>query len=243
MEYSAPYDQITQVTENLSDRLFDENRIYSFLKGYFAGKGLYQSLRLLPYIKKMHADQVRSGKDHVPYFSHPLQIACHAVALGFLEDDLISAALLHDICEDCNVLPEDLPASRETQLAVSILTKEKLQKPDSNANEEDWNFYYKQEQIRNSSYYADLRTNRIATIVKLLDRCNNISGMSAAWKAPKLAKYILETEEFIWPLLKYAQHEYPQYSNQFFLIKYHMKSVMEAIRHLIVPVQEHKTQS
>lgn len=232
MDYKST-DQINQITEHLSDRLFDENKTYSFLKGYLAGRGLYQSLRLLPYIKQMHADQVRSGKDHVPYFSHPLQLASHAIALGFVEDDLISAALLHDICEDCNISPDELPASQETQLAVAILTKDKLEKPDSDAGEEEWNIYYEQEQLRNNIYYAALRTNRIATIVKLLDRCNNISGMSAAWKAPKLAKYILETEEFVYPLLKYAKTEYPQYMNQFFLIKYHMKSVIEAIRHLI----------
>ncbi|MDO4615877.1 MAG: HD domain-containing protein [Lachnospiraceae bacterium] len=227
--------QIDQVTSNLSDRLFDENRTYSFLKGYLAAKELYQSLRLLPYIKQMHADQVRSGKDHVPYFSHPMQIACHAIALGFTEDDLISAALLHDICEDCNVHPEDLPASKEVQTAVAALTKEKLQKPEADADEEAWKKYYEQERQRNLVYYSALRSNRIAAVVKLLDRCNNVSGMSAAWKAPKLANYILETEEFIYPLLRDLKHEYPQYTSQCFLIKYHMKSVIEAIRHLIKP--------
>ncbi len=227
--------QVLMVTDHLSDRLFDENKTYSFLKGYLAGKGMYQSLRLLPYVKQMHADQVRSGKDHVPYFSHPLQIACHAVALGFDEDDLISAALLHDICEDCNVAPEDLPASEETRTAVAILTKEKLEKPSPDADEAAWRSYYRQEKLRNTAYYAALRTNRIAAMVKLLDRCNNVSSMSAAWKAPKLAHYILETEEFIYPLLNHVKHTYPQHANQCFLIKYHMKSVIEAIRHLIAP--------
>lgn len=232
MDYT-PTNQINQITEHLSDRLFDENKTYLFLKGYLTGKGLYQSLRLLPYVKQMHADQVRSGKDHVPYFSHPLQLASHAIALGLIEDDLISAALLHDICEDCNVSPDELPASKETQLAVAALTKENLEKPGAEAGEDEWNKYYQQEKIRNTTYYAALRTNRIATMVKLLDRCNNISGMSAAWKAPKLAKYILETEEFIYPLLTFTKTEYPQYSNQCFLIKYHTKSVIEAIRHMI----------
>lgn len=230
--------QIRQVTSHLSDRLFDENKNYSFLKGFLAGKELYQSLRLLPYVKKMHADQVRSGKDHVPYFSHPLQIASHAIALGFVEDDLISTALLHDICEDCNIRSEELPASEQTRLAVSILTKEKLAKPNPDASEAEWNAYYEEEKQRNIVYYAKLRTSRIATIVKLLDRCNNVSGMSTAWKAPKLAKYILETEEFVYPLLTYAQNEYPQYICQFFLIEYHTKSVIEAIRHLIVPGEQ-----
>ncbi|MCQ2501651.1 MAG: hypothetical protein MJ117_09955 [Lachnospiraceae bacterium] len=231
-EYTAK-DQITQVTSNLSDRLFDENRNYLFLQQYLKENGFHQSLSLLPYVKRMHGNQVRSGRDQVPYYSHPFMLARHAIELGLLEDDLISAALLHDICEDCDVLPEELPASEETRIAVSILTKEGLVKPEPDAGEEAWNAYYTLEKQRNNSYYAALRTNRIAAIVKLLDRCHNVSGMSAAWKAQKLAKYILETEEFIYPLLVWVKEEYPQYSSQCFLIQYHTKSVIEAIRHLI----------
>ncbi len=230
-----PYNELAHVTATLSDRLFDEEEIYRFLEEFLARSGMTQSLRLLPYVKEMHAGQLRTGKDHVPYYSHPLLVANHAVALGFLEDDLISAALLHDVCEDCNVLPEELPASEETKKAVSLLTKQPLLKPDSRAGEEEWIRYYREKHLLNQTYYSALQTSRIASIVKLLDRCNNISSMSTAWKAPKLAHYIQETEDFVLPLLHFIERTCPQYQNQCFLIRYHMKSVIETVRHLIVP--------
>ena len=40
-----------------------------------------------------------------------------------------------------------------------------------------------------------------------------------------------ETEKLIYPLLHKAKSEYSMYSNQIFLIKYHMISVIEAIKH------------
>ncbi|MDO4489607.1 MAG: hypothetical protein Q4B85_00825 [Lachnospiraceae bacterium] len=226
---------IMQLTDNLSDRLFDENRLYSLLEEYLESNGLSQSLALLPYMKEKHQGQVRQGKDKVPYYSHPLQVACHAIALGFIEDDLISAALLHDICEDCAIPPGELPASKETQLAVSVLTKQKLKKPEKHAGTEKWMLYHEQERLRNHSYYEGIRSNRIAAIVKLLDRCNNLSCMCTAWKPEKLAEYIIETEEFILPLLQSLQRDYPEYTSQCFLIQYHMQSVMESVRHLILP--------
>ena len=66
--------------------------------------------------------------------------------------------------------------------------------------------------------------------VKLLDRCNNVSGMAAGFSKEKLVAYIRETEQYIYPLLHQAKNEYPMYSNQIFLIKYHMTSVIEAVK-------------
>ena len=48
---------------------------------------------------------------------------------------------------------------------------------------------------------------------------------------PRMAEYIKETQEYIHPLMEKARDEYPEYSNQLFLIRYHMNSVIEALRH------------
>ena len=89
--------------DSLSDRLFDESRMYTYVKTYAGVKNLYQTLKVLPYARDLHKGQVRKGRDQVPYIYHPLLIACHALALGLDDDNLISAALLHDVCEDCGV--------------------------------------------------------------------------------------------------------------------------------------------
>lgn len=196
----------------LSDRLFDENRMYTYIKTYAALRNLFQTSRVLPYVRKLHEGQFRKGKDKVPYIYHPLLIACHALALGLDDDDLVSAALLHDVCEDCGVTIEELPVNDATKEAVELLTKDDKKQSDE-------------------VYYEKIASNPIATMVKMLDRCNNVSGMATAFSKEKLVEYIRETERWVYPLMQNAKHAYPMYSNQIFLIKYHMSSVIEAIKH------------
>ncbi|MBQ6695429.1 MAG: helix-turn-helix domain-containing protein [Lachnospiraceae bacterium] len=199
--------------DSLSDRLFDEKRMYTYIKTYASVKNLYQTSKVLPYARELHEGQFRKGKDHVPYIYHPLLLACHALALGLDDDNIVSAALLHDVCEDCDVTVESLPVNEETKIAVSLLTKGEKTK----LNEEQ--------------YYTDISQNSIATMVKLLDRCNNISGMATGFSKKKMVEYIKETECLVYPLMQKAKSEYPMYSNQIFLIKYHMTSVIETLKH------------
>lgn len=196
--------------DSLSDRLFNEDRMYTYVKTYASVKNLYQTSKVLPYARELHKGQVRKGKDKVPYIYHPLLIACHALALGLDDDNIVSAALLHDVCEDCGVTVDELPVNELTKEAVSLLTKV--------------------DSIDKEQYYQRISRNPIATMVKLLDRCNNVSGMAAGFSKEKLVEYIKETESVVYPLLRKAKSEYPMYSNQIFLIKYHMTSVIEAIK-------------
>ena len=88
----------------------------------------------------------------------------------------------------------------------------------------------KKRDVNKEEYYQKISQNPIATIVKLLDRCNNVSGMATGFSKEKIVEYIKETEKDVYPLLQRAKNEYPIYSNQIFLIKYHMTSVIEAIK-------------
>ncbi len=213
----APDEQLIEITKHLSDRLFDETKMYTYIKAFATARKLYQTVRVLPYVREKHDGQVRKGEDKVPYINHPLLMACHALSLGMCEDDLLSAALLHDVCEDCHIPVEELPVNDETKVAVRLLTKdfEALKKSTDAVDE----------------YYQSISENKIASIVKLLDRCNNISGMAAAFDEIKMVNYIKETETYIYPLMDKTSDNYPEYANQIFLIKYHMTSVVEAVKH------------
>lgn len=217
LDGELPDETLVEITRHLSDRLFDETRMYTYVKTYVTAKEMYQTARVLPYVREKHASQVRKGKDKVPYINHPLLMACHALALGFKDDNLISAALLHDVVEDCGVSLEELPVNDETKAAVALVTKdfEALKKSEAAVKK----------------YYEDIANNRIAAIVKLLDRCNNVSGMATCFSEKKLASYIYETENYIYPLFETVEGKYPEHSQQIFLIKYHLMSVVEAIRH------------
>ncbi len=195
----------------LSDRLFDENEMYTYIETFANVHEFRQTSKVLPYVRELHKGQVRKGKDRVPYVYHPLMVACHALALGLDDDDMISAALLHDVCEDCEVKAEELPVNEPTKRVVALLTKQK--------------------DVDVETYYQNISENAIATMVKLLDRCNNVSGMAAGFSKEKIIEYIKETEQVVYPLWERAKSAYPMYSNQLFLLKYHMSSVLEALKH------------
>jgi len=214
-----PSAEIRKVTSNLSDRLFNETRMATYVSAYCNAKQLHQTKRALRFAKEKHDGQFRKighGTEKVPYIYHPLLLTCHALALGLEEDDLLSACLLHDVCEDCGVMPEELPVNEETREAVRLLTK-----PAG----------FKKTEKEYREYYDAIGRNRIAVMVKLLDRCNNVSSMATSFTDEHMAEYIRETQEYIHPLMQKARDEYPEYSNQLFLIRYHMNSVLEALRH------------
>ena len=214
-----PAAEILEVTTNLSDRLFSEVRMATYVGAYCNAKGFYQTKKALAFAKEKHNGQYRKpghSDEKVPYIYHPLLLTCHALALGLEDDDLLTACLLHDVCEDCGVLFDELPVNDQTREAVRLLTK-----PEG--------FGKTEPEYR--AYYEGITGNRIALIVKLLDRCNNVSGMAACFTDKHMAEYIKETQEYIAPMMEKAKDEYPQYSNQLFLIRYHMNSVLEALRH------------
>ena len=214
-----PSINILEITSGLSDRLFDEGHMATYVSAWCTARKLYGAKRALAFAKEKHSGQYRKPGhtgERVPYINHPLLLTCHAIALGLDEDDLLSACLLHDVCEDCGVKPEELPVSDEAKEAVRLLTKAK-DFDDSDAAER--------------AYYDAIAQNRIATIVKLLDRCGNVSEMSKSFSDEKMAEYIRETMEYVYPLMAKARDLYPECSDQFFLIRYHMNSVIGSIRH------------
>ena len=79
-------------------------------------------------------------------------------------------------------------------------------------------------------YYAEIAENRIARIVKILDRCNNISTMASSFTQKKLIAYVNETEKHVMPMLEEAKYTIPEYADAFYLLKYHMRSVLESIK-------------
>ena len=147
-------------------------------------------------------------------------MACHAQSMGISDDELLAVILLHDVCEDCGVKPEELPFSDEVRQAVDLLTK----KPSGTVSGKE----------AAALYYKAISGNRIASVVKVIDRCNNVSTMALSFSDQKLNEYIEETEEFVMPLLVKIKHNYPEYNNAVFLIKYQMLSVLESLKAMLM---------
>ncbi|MBR2528882.1 MAG: hypothetical protein IKE58_10495 [Blautia sp.] len=199
-----------------NDEMYALDQMFAKIEKAAQELGWKESGRALVLMKYYHDGQTRKGPGKIPYIVHPLLMACHALAMGLTEDELIATALLHDVLEDSDARPEDLDVSAAVIEAVQLLS---FFPPDGMDKKE-----------AKKEYFEHMYSNRIAAIVKLLDRCNNISHMALAFKPDRLKDYIEETEEFVYPLLEYVRQHYPEYHNAVFILKYQMLSVIDSLK-------------
>lgn len=60
------------------------------------------------YSAEMHKYQRRKGFNQVPYINHPLKVAELLSEYGESEEDLLIAAILHDVIEDTDATAEEI---------------------------------------------------------------------------------------------------------------------------------------
>ncbi|HOY50552.1 MAG TPA: HD domain-containing protein [Prolixibacteraceae bacterium] len=69
-----------------------------------------------------HRNQKRKGVDGTPYINHPLEVAYLLNAVGGITDeDILSAAILHDTVEDTGTSPEELVSRFGEEVARYVL--------------------------------------------------------------------------------------------------------------------------
>lgn len=195
---------------------FSNEKMYTYVKGFAMGAKLNDTLASLAYARRMHASQKRKSGE--PYIVHPLTMACHALAVGITDDAILAGVLLHDVIEDCGVKLEELPVSNEAKTVVNLMT---FVQPEGMSKHDALKLYYN-----------NISNNGRASIVKILDRCNNVSTMAGVFSHEKLQAYIEETEEFVLPLIKHTKEYYPEYQDVLWILKYHIVSVLESLKGL-----------
>ena len=186
---------------------FSSSKEFTYIKGFAMGANMMDTVKTLNYARQMHSTQMRKSGE--PYIVHPLTMACHALSMGIKDDVIVASLLAHDICEDCGVTINDLPCTEETKKIVDLVTKNK--------------------KMTTEEYYQRVATDIRAIIVKLIDRCHNVSSMAGVFSEAKLQEYIDETRDYVMPLIRIAKDNYPEYSNILFILKYHIGSVTDAI--------------
>ena len=67
--------------------------------------------------KDLHKNQFR--KDGTPYLSHPVEVALILTDLGF-DENVICAALLHDVVEDCDYSLEQIEVGFNRKIAEMV---------------------------------------------------------------------------------------------------------------------------
>ncbi|MBQ8995733.1 MAG: bifunctional (p)ppGpp synthetase/guanosine-3',5'-bis(diphosphate) 3'-pyrophosphohydrolase [Oscillospiraceae bacterium] len=200
------------------DHFFDVSALQTKIVEICEEEGLIETKKALEYAFDAHRGQYRKNSifssEKVPYIVHPMMITCHAHALGIREDSVLATAMLHDVCEDCGVECSMLPFSPEVQEAVRLLTKK--------------------EPFDVVSYFRKISGNGIASIVKILDRCNNVSTMAQCFSIQKLREYIEETEDYVIPLIGETEKKYPQYSDALFGLRYQILAILDSVKILML---------
>lgn len=204
-----------------TEKVFSPEHIFTRMKTTAEAESLPLMKQALYFAREKHEGQVRDAArgstETVPYVQHPFKMAAVAHAMGVREDNVLATILLHDVCEECDVAVQDLPFPAEVQDAVRLLTKDKeafSENPDVAAEE----------------YYGAIRTNGTAMLVKCFDRYDNLSTASACFSSDRLRRYVVETEQYILPLLEVLDRDYIQYADQVFVLKFQLLALIEAIK-------------
>ena len=204
-------------TFRTKEAIYDWEHMKTYVKTTASALGMYDTYKAVDYAVAAHEGQKRK-QSVIPYIYHPLNMACHALAMGIKEDEIVAAIMLHDVVEDCGKTIDELPVNDEAKELVRLMTKDKSKGS------------HDPEML--DKYYAGLASNPKAALIKCIDRCNNITTMS--WGLPEESIYynIEETEKY-YPALIKAIKDTPEYNNAYWLLKYQIESMLDIYKRLL----------
>ncbi len=206
-----------QKTFKTKEAIYNWEHMKTFVKTTARNFKMRNTLKAVDFAVEAHEGQKRK-KSVIPYIYHPLNLSCHALSMGIAEDEIIAACMLHDVVEDCGKTVDELPVNDETKELVRLLTHEKTK--DENRDEVM------------EKYYEDIAKNPKASLIKCIDRCNNLTTMSWGLSRERIYRMITETEKYFPRLLKVVKAE-PEYSNASWLLQYQMESMLDIYKRLM----------
>lgn len=202
--------------------IFNPDHMEKRIRNFSIDEGLDETLRALDYPNEQMGERTRSYEDmggsenraEASYTVHPLMMCCQAHAMKISDDAVLATILLHDICSDLDIDADGIPFSDEVRHSVGILTK---------APNVEWD----------DAFYNTLKSDRNAALVKVIERCNNLSLASLSFGRQQLEDYVKETEKYIIPLIDELRHEYAELSDTVFILDYQILSDIETIKALL----------
>ena len=169
------------------------------------------------------------------YYTHCVDVANTLISFGIKDEDVICAALLHDIVEDVEgykrVTIEKMFNANVARL-VMLVTKEH-------------GVDYKQpENLK--KYLNDISNDMNAAAIKTSDRMHNMMTLEEKDFAARNRKAV-ETENYYLPFFEQCRQKYPRYENLFYAARaetepliYHIKSFYEGIQKRDKEIEELK---
>jgi len=199
------------------EAIYNWEHMKTYVKTTARNFELRDTLKAVDFAVEAHKGQSRK-QSVIPYIYHPLNLACHALSMGLIDDEIVASCMLHDVVEDCDKTLEELPVNDETKEIVRLLSHKKT----TSENRDEVM----------QAYYDAISKNSKATLVKCIDRCNNLTTMSWGLSRDRIYRMINETELYYPKLLKVIKSE-PEYSNASWLLQYQIESMLDIYKRLM----------
>ena len=173
------------------------------MRGYLIGRGHHKAYKAMDLMMEAFRDFRKDGV--TPVWSHPLYIASviRTLPLGEHEEAVLITAFLHDYFEDRPEMSWKLEENFDKDLLhyARVLDKNyfKIVKAISG------------KKAQNESYYEAILKHPYTIIVKAVDRYHNLKTMVGVFSDEKIEEYIVETEEFVLPMLKQGMRLHPEF--------------------------------
>ena len=189
---------------------YEVSHMFTFVKGRAQVLGLSQTLAVLDVLRAAHGNQERRSKYGfgTSYMVHPLTMACHALAMGLRDDNMV---------EDSDMQVSDIPAGERVREAVRLVSKNEIRPGNG-----DWE----------ERYYEQIRKDPLACLVKCLDRVNNVAGMADDFSRDRMIRYTAETDRY-YPALLDVVKKVPEWNDAWWLLRYQLLTMTEAFKRLL----------
>ena len=202
-------------------------------------KKLYKSKADLMLLEKVYktAKELHNGqfrKDGTPYISHPVEVALILAKLEF-NADVISAALLHDVVEDCGYTIKEIIENFNKDIAEMVDCVSAIDKTkyifDKDELFEDENFVKSSlEEQTFKKLIAIGKKNPLGFAIKFADRLHNLKTIECFDYSKQLEK-VRESQKWIIPIAEKLNSEYffREINNECFKIvnKFSAKTFLE----------------
>jgi (p)ppGpp synthase/HD superfamily hydrolase len=186
------------------------------LRYWLQGRGFHNALRAFEFASRWHNG---TRKDGSPEFSHQIWQANFVRTLdGILlnTETQVCVAFLHDVVEDYPVSLTDIRDAFGDTVAGAVEKISKVVGGNKKSNEE---------------YFARMSDCPFASLGKGVDRMHNHQTMPGAFTVEKQKSYIVETEEWILPMLKRARRMFPEQEAAFENVKHNLLMQIELLQH------------
>ncbi len=182
------------------------NSIVEYLKKNNS-TGIINVVNAFNLAEKLHNGQVRKSGE--PYIMHPVAVAKILTELDF-DSDMISAALLHDVVEDCGYTIEQIRTNFNDSVAKIVDAVTAIEDNEASIKDIFYDENFKKDSLDDQTFnklIAFGKQNKLAFYIKFADRLHNLRtiGIFSEYKQVEKVK---ETQKWIIPLAYLLKSKY-----------------------------------